>query len=71
MSDAACAGCRCVAPGGTTDTFARLMAQKLTDQFGKQFYVENIRGRDRRLGQSFVENPCEPNASALQLLFYN
>ena len=32
------------APGGTTDTFARVMAQKLTDQFGKQFYVENIAG---------------------------
>ena len=26
------------APGGVTDTFARLMAQKLTEQFGKQVY---------------------------------
>src|SRR5215475_11923117 len=29
------------APSGVTDTFARLMAQKLTEQFGKQVYVEN------------------------------
>src|SRR5947208_993570 len=30
------------APGGVTDTFARLMAQKLTERLGKQVYVENI-----------------------------
>ena len=30
------------APGGPTDVFARLMAQKLSEQMGVQFYVENI-----------------------------
>jgi tripartite-type tricarboxylate transporter receptor subunit TctC len=32
------------APGGPTDVFARLMAQKLGEGFGQQFYVENIVG---------------------------
>jgi len=32
------------APGGTTDLFARLAAQKLREGLGKQFYVENIPG---------------------------
>ena len=32
------------APGGPTDTFGRLMAQRLSEQMGKQFYVENIPG---------------------------
>ena len=31
-------------PGGSTDIFARLAAQKLADHFGKQFYVENVAG---------------------------
>jgi tripartite-type tricarboxylate transporter receptor subunit TctC len=30
------------APGGAIDIVARLTAQKLTERFGKQFYVENI-----------------------------
>ena len=32
------------APGGQTDTIARLLAQKLSDRFGTQFYVENVPG---------------------------
>jgi tripartite-type tricarboxylate transporter receptor subunit TctC len=32
------------APGGPTDIFGRIAAQKLSEQFGKQFYVENIAG---------------------------
>jgi tripartite-type tricarboxylate transporter receptor subunit TctC len=31
-------------PGGPTDVCARLIAQKLSDQLGKRFYVENITG---------------------------
>jgi len=30
-----------VAPGGANDTTARLVAQKLSEQFGQQFYCEN------------------------------
>jgi tripartite-type tricarboxylate transporter receptor subunit TctC len=32
------------AAGGPTDVFARLIAQKLSDSLGKQFYVDNIVG---------------------------
>src|ERR1700720_1331570 len=38
------------APGGVTDTFARLMAQKLSEHLGKQFYVENITGATGNIG---------------------
>src|SRR5262249_52276786 len=38
------------APGGVTDTFGRLMAQKLTEQLGKQVYVENIAGASGNIG---------------------
>src|SRR2546429_263527 len=42
------------APGGTTDTFARLMAQKLTEQLGKQVYVENVAGATGNIGTAQV-----------------
>jgi tripartite-type tricarboxylate transporter receptor subunit TctC len=38
------------APGGTTDTFARIMSQKLGEHLGKQFYVENITGATGNIG---------------------
>src|SRR5262245_13692593 len=38
------------APGGPTDVFARLMAQKLSEQMGAQFYVENIVGAGGNIG---------------------
>src|ERR1700757_5482101 len=38
------------APGGPTDVFARLMAQKLSEQMGVQFYVENIAGAGGNIG---------------------
>jgi tripartite-type tricarboxylate transporter receptor subunit TctC len=38
------------AAGGPTDTFARLIAQKLSEHFGKQFYVENITGAGGNIG---------------------
>src|SRR5258706_15524385 len=38
------------APSGTTDIFARLAAQKLSENLGKQFYVENIAGASGNIG---------------------
>jgi tripartite-type tricarboxylate transporter receptor subunit TctC len=38
------------APGGPTDVFARLMAQKLSEQLGVQFYVENVAGAGGNIG---------------------
>src|SRR5262245_22269845 len=38
------------APGGPTDIFARLVAQKLSEHFRKQFYVENIGGAGGNIG---------------------
>ncbi len=38
------------APGGPTDVCARLVAQKLSDHLGKQFYVENVPGAGGNIG---------------------
>ena len=38
------------APGGQTDVVARLVAQKLSDRLGKQFYVENAAGGGGNIG---------------------
>jgi tripartite-type tricarboxylate transporter receptor subunit TctC len=38
------------APGGPTDLFARLIAQKLSEQTGKNFFVENLPGAGGNLG---------------------
>jgi tripartite-type tricarboxylate transporter receptor subunit TctC len=38
------------APGGPTDVAARLIAQKLSEQLGKQFYVENLAGAGGNIG---------------------
>ena len=38
------------APGGPTDIFARLIVQKLSDQLGKQFYIENVGGASGGIG---------------------
>ena len=38
------------APGGPTDLFARLIAQKLSEQTGKNFFVENVPGAGGNVG---------------------
>jgi tripartite-type tricarboxylate transporter receptor subunit TctC len=40
------------APGGVTDIVARLIAQKLSEQLGKQFFVENVVGASGNIGTS-------------------
>jgi tripartite-type tricarboxylate transporter receptor subunit TctC len=38
------------APGGVTDTFTRIMAQKLSENLGQQFYVDNVPGATGNIG---------------------
>src|SRR5258708_32432647 len=38
------------APGGVTDVVARLISGKISEQLGKQFYVENIVGGSGNAG---------------------
>jgi tripartite-type tricarboxylate transporter receptor subunit TctC len=38
------------APGGPTDLFARLIAQKLTEATGKNFFIENLPGAGGNVG---------------------
>src|SRR5580704_19625549 len=38
------------APGGPADVFARLIGQKLSEQTGKNFYIENVRGAGGNIG---------------------
>jgi tripartite-type tricarboxylate transporter receptor subunit TctC len=38
------------APGGVTDTFARILSQQLSERLGRQFYVENITGGSGNIG---------------------
>jgi tripartite-type tricarboxylate transporter receptor subunit TctC len=38
------------APGGVTDVMGRLLAQKLSDSLGKQFYVDNVGGAGGNIG---------------------
>ena len=42
------------APGGVADTFARILTQKLSEHFGKQFYVDNITGATGNIGTAQV-----------------
>ncbi len=38
------------APGGPTDVITRLLAQRLTERLGKQFFVENVGGGGGNIG---------------------
>ena len=42
------------APGGPTDIFARSIVQKLSEQLGKQFYIENVGGASGSIGTAQV-----------------
>jgi len=38
------------APGGPNDVLARLIAQKLSERHGRQFFIENIAGASSNIG---------------------
>jgi tripartite-type tricarboxylate transporter receptor subunit TctC len=42
------------APGGVADTFARILSQRLSENFGRQFYVENVTGATGNIGTAQV-----------------
>jgi len=43
-----------LSPGGTTDVPGRIIAQKLSETLGQQFYVENRAGAGGTIGSDFV-----------------
>ena len=43
-----------LSPGGTTDVPGRIIAQKLSDTMGQQFFVENRAGAGGTIGSDFV-----------------
>jgi tripartite-type tricarboxylate transporter receptor subunit TctC len=52
------------APGGVVDTFTRLMAQKLSQSLGKQFYVDNLPGASGNIGTAQAAK-AEPDGYTL------
>jgi hypothetical protein len=45
------------APAGPGDVMARLLAQKLSEDLGKQFYIENQPGAGGNIGQRGARRP--------------
>jgi tripartite-type tricarboxylate transporter receptor subunit TctC len=56
------------APGGITDTFARIIAQQLSERLGKQFYVENITGGSGNIGTGQAARAA-PDGYSLLVVF--
>lgn len=54
------------APGGTTDYAARQIAQKLTEQTGKSFFVENKAGASGTIGTDMVAK-SKPDGTTFQV----
>jgi len=54
-----------LSPGGTTDVPGRIIAQKLSETLGQQFYVENRAGAGGTIGSDFV---AKANADGYTLL---
>lgn len=55
------------APAGPTDVMARLVAQKLGESLGKQFYVENHPGAGGNLGMALVANAAPDGYTLLMV----
>ena len=53
------------APGGTTDVIARILAQGLSAELGRQFYIENRGGAGGMLGADLVAKAAPDGQSLL------
>ncbi len=53
------------APAGPADIVARIVAQKLSEEFGKQFYVENHAGAGGNIGAGVATLAPPPTAIRL------
>jgi tripartite-type tricarboxylate transporter receptor subunit TctC len=53
------------APGGPTDVCARLIAQKLSEHLGKQFYVDNVAGAGGNIGTGLAARAVADGYSIL------
>jgi tripartite-type tricarboxylate transporter receptor subunit TctC len=53
-------------PGGPTDIFGRIVAQKLSEELGRQFYAENIGGGGGNIGAAQVAR-AEPDGHTILL----
>jgi tripartite-type tricarboxylate transporter receptor subunit TctC len=53
------------APGGVTDVVARLISGKISDELGKQFYVENIVGGSGNVGMGQAARAASDGYSIL------
>jgi tripartite-type tricarboxylate transporter receptor subunit TctC len=69
-----------VAPGSTTDILARLVADQLSQKWGKPVIVENMPGAAMNIGSEFVARAapdgytlllCPPSPLAIQQLLYH
>jgi tripartite-type tricarboxylate transporter receptor subunit TctC len=56
------------APGGVTDTVTRLVAQKLSENLGQQFYVDNLPGATGNIGTA-VAAKAAPDGYTLLFAF--
>jgi tripartite-type tricarboxylate transporter receptor subunit TctC len=54
--------------GGPTDTFARLIAKKLSEHLAKQFYIENIAGATGNIGTGQAAK-ASPDGNTLLVVF--
>ena len=51
-------------PGGVTDIAGRLIAQRLSERLGQQFYIENIGGAGGNIGMAQVARAPADGARA-------
>jgi tripartite-type tricarboxylate transporter receptor subunit TctC len=58
------------APGGPTDIFARIIAQKLSERFGKNFYIDNVPGATGNIGTAQVARAA-PDGHAILICVTN